>query len=224
MTTIPSEWICKGLSSFLAPVPASRSSQRQEEVPIYSMCARTSLPSELRYFIHNAIGYTKGRFGRSGHNLVTSTSGLKTKQMWDDAWLRHIYYYSYWLSSQRLLGRWNGSVTAFVLGDSDVVLFPSQTLDCDCFRSRTFSSQPVLSSLYTAITSPTGGADSSPAVLQHNIKAISELCGGHTQLLWVWGFRLFPCCSGSLFNAAAGPANSRTLTGGFPHVFWLGCV
>lgn len=46
---------------------------------------RTSLPSELQYFTPNTIGCSKRRFGRPGSNLVTSTSGLKTKQMWDDA-------------------------------------------------------------------------------------------------------------------------------------------
>lgn len=48
MTTIPSEWICKGLSSFLAHVPASRSSHKTE--CLYSCCS-TSLPLQSKELI-----------------------------------------------------------------------------------------------------------------------------------------------------------------------------
>lgn len=48
MTTIPSEWICKGLSSFLAHIPASRGNHKTE--CLYS-CCRTCLLSQLKYFV-----------------------------------------------------------------------------------------------------------------------------------------------------------------------------
>lgn len=146
------------------------------------MSGRASLPSALQCFMPNAIGCAMLRFGRPGYNLVTSTSGLKTKQMWDDAWLKHTYYY-YWLSTWHF-GWWNGAVTAFLRSCwRTLSSLPSQTLDSDCLWSWTFPSQPVLSSLYTAITSTTGRADSSPAVPRHNIEAICEPGACQTQLL-----------------------------------------
>lgn len=90
MTTIPSEWICKGLSSFLAHVPVSRSSQKQEEVPLYERAHITPIWAGIYSYV-TRLEAPSERFGRPGYNLVTSTSGLNTKQMWDDVWFIYIY-------------------------------------------------------------------------------------------------------------------------------------
>lgn len=81
MTTIPSEWICKGLSSFLAHVPASRGATTQDGVPIQLLLHISAITDEIFcipavHFIHNMIGYIQWRSGRLTSNLVTSTSGL----------------------------------------------------------------------------------------------------------------------------------------------------
>lgn len=48
MTTIPSEWICKGLRSFLAHIPASRSSHKTE---CLCSCRHTSQLSLVKYSV-----------------------------------------------------------------------------------------------------------------------------------------------------------------------------
>jgi len=89
MTTIPSEWICKELSSFLAHMPASRgrdiSQEAATQVPLQLLPHNSTIVVEIFCilavcFIHNVIGYIQRRYGRLASNLITSTSGLNELQ------------------------------------------------------------------------------------------------------------------------------------------------
>lgn len=79
MTTIPSEWICKGLSSFWHT--SMLQEEPQDRVPILLPLNLSAIILEIFLihtvgFIHNMIGYIQWRAGTLVSNLVTSTSGL----------------------------------------------------------------------------------------------------------------------------------------------------